>query len=68
LDDIIRSFQGVSVHTGKLPKKHGSGIVAMKKLEGLRLALKQKVQAEEYEEAAKIRDEIRQIEGGANNG
>ncbi len=68
LDEIIRSFQGAGNHTGKTPKRQFDNIVLEKKLDLLKIKLKQRIQSEEYEEAAKIRDEIRKIEGGKNNG
>jgi protein arginine kinase activator len=59
LGAIIKNIQGSNVHAGKYPKRGGEGIVKKREIDVLKERLKRAVEAEEYEEAAKIRDEIR---------
>ncbi len=49
-------------HIGKIPKRVGGALGLKRKLADLRTKLESHVIKEEYEEAAKIRDEIRTIE------
>lgn len=59
LDPLLRRIHGSTVHTGKVPKRAGGQIRVKKEIEMLRKKLQEAVQREAYEEAAKIRDEIR---------
>ncbi|MNQ97334.1 UvrABC system protein B [compost metagenome] len=47
---------------GKVPVRVGSHIQAKRKIEGLRQELQQKIVEEEFEKAAKLRDQIRELE------
>lgn len=62
LNAILKNIQGSNVHNGKFPEKYGSELLAVHKLENLKASLKKVIENEEYEEAAKIRDEIKEIE------
>jgi len=65
---ITRIHGGVR-HTGGAPKNMSAQTEQRLRLEKLQLELKNSVAAEEYEKAARLRDEIRGItEGGAYNG
>ena len=64
IKEIVKGIQGNISNVGKCPKKSASQIAAERKIEGLRTLLKEKVSLEEYEEAAKIRDEIKALAGG----
>lgn len=59
LDPLLRRIHGSTAHTGKVPKRAGGRIRVKKEIELLRKKLQEAVQREAYEEAAKIRDEIR---------
>lgn len=59
LDPLLRRIHGYTVHTGKAPKRTGGEVRVRKEIEGLRRKLKEAVKREAYEEAAKIRDQIR---------
>lgn len=63
LDSVLKNIQGSARHSGKLPKKAGAEIYTKRELENLKSRLKKAVENEEYEDAAKIRDKIREIEG-----
>jgi len=49
-------------HTGKIPRRTGGTLAVKKEIADLRQVLQQAVAREEYEEAARLRDEIRKLE------
>ncbi|MGP4082466.1 UvrB/UvrC motif-containing protein [Pseudalkalibacillus sp. R45] len=57
-----RIHGGNTSHTGKIPKRVGNDLIERKKIDQLKQQLKQLITQEEFEEAAKIRDEIRMME------
>src|SRR5687768_12768232 len=64
---LQRAHEGATHHVGKVPARRGGSGVPMKKaadLTKLRKELQRAVEAEDYERAAKLRDAIRQAEGG----
>lgn len=62
LDPIIKRLHGNAKHQGKVPKRVSSNISVSNELQKLKSLLGEKIKAEEYEEAAKIRDRIRSLE------
>ena len=58
----MRRIHGASTHNGKIPRRSGSEIQAKNKILLLRKELEAHVAKEEYEEAARLRDQIREIE------
>ncbi len=64
---VLKNIQGSIRHSGKLPKKAGAELYVKRELENLKNQLKRAVEKEEYEEAAKLRDKIRNLEGGGDN-
>lgn len=73
--DNLKKIQGSLSHTGKTPEKpeelpadiheevkEADNKAAADNIEELRLQLKHAVQVEEYDEAARLRDEIRRLE------
>jgi protein arginine kinase activator len=64
---IQRSHEGATHHIGKVPTRRGSvGVPAKRRIdtEKLKKDLAKALEAEEYERAAKLRDQIRQAEEG----
>ncbi|ABS20449.1 UvrB/UvrC motif-containing protein [Bacillus cytotoxicus] len=59
---LKRLHGGHTNHSGKVPKRIGGNIHLKKELDELKLTLKQHVQREEFEQAAQIRDQIRNLE------
>ena len=59
LNYIIKNIQGSNVHEGKLPKRAGATYAQKREIEHLKADLKRAVEKEEYETAAKLRDEIK---------
>lgn len=73
LDGIFKRFHnGNSTHTGKIPASYGSTLKIKKEIEELRKQIQISITEENFEEAARLRDEIKglnlQLEGGAAGG
>lgn len=62
LNPVIKRVQGNVEHVGKIPKKLGKDIMERKRLTKLKEELQKAIASEEYEKAARIRDEIREIQ------
>lgn len=69
LTPTLKRLHGGSTHTGKTPKKIKSVHNKKNKLENLKSELSKAISEERYEQAAKIRDRIRELEnkGGASD-
>ncbi|NLN17204.1 MAG: hypothetical protein GX182_07815 [Firmicutes bacterium] len=63
LEPLLRRLHGGARHRGKVPGPEGKGIKIRRELESLRRQLQEAIGREEYELAAKLRDEIRDLEG-----
>ncbi len=59
---IIKRVQGNIEHVGKIPKKSGKEIMEKRQLLRLREELNRAINSEEYERAAELRDEIREVQ------
>ena len=62
---LQRAHEGATHHVGKVPgRRGGTGVPAKKRFDAakLRKELQRAVEAEDYERAAKLRDQIRQAE------
>jgi protein arginine kinase activator len=59
---LRRLHNGNWSHNGKVPKRLGGNIHLRKKIEELKLQLKELITSEEFEKAAQIRDEVRSLE------
>ena len=64
LDPLFKTIHGHVQHVGKLPKKSAAPIRKKRNLETLRTHLKAAIEKEYFEEAARLRDEIKKAEGG----
>jgi len=63
LDPIFRRIHSGSLHhKGKIPKRQGGELHVQKELEAYRAELDQLIEQEEFEQAAVIRDTIKQME------
>ncbi len=65
---LVRAHDGGEQHIGRVPKRAGSMVERQQRLMCLRRELGEAVSQEEYERAAKLRDEIGTIEGGRGEG
>jgi len=61
LSVIIKNIQGSNIHAGKVPKRGGESFIKQREIDMLKAKLKKAIESEEYEEAARIRDEIRTL-------
>ena len=62
LKPIIEGIYGYSEHIGKFPKNESKDTEIVRTVEQLKEKLNMAIQEEEYEQAAKLRDEILQLE------
>lgn len=62
LEPVLRRIQGQVRHSGKVPSRAGAQVQLGRQLEQLRARLREAVAREEYEEAARLRDQIRALE------
>lgn len=62
---VLKNIQGSTKHNGKIPKKFSLKLHESE-IENLKIKLKNAIEIEEYEEAARIRDEIKKLKGENN--
>ena len=62
LEPLVKKIHGVCTHTGKIPRRAGAALGLWQRIRSLRQELERLVSKEEYEEAARVRDEIRDLE------
>ncbi|MDO7908383.1 UvrB/UvrC motif-containing protein [Paenibacillus sp. JX-17] len=62
LDPLFKRVHGSTSHIGKIPVRSGGRIKVERKIEELKQELQGSIQAEEFETAAQLRDQIRQLE------
>jgi len=62
LDPVLRRIHGASQHAGKVPARTGGAVKARRDLRDKRDSLAKAVAAEDFEKAARLRDEIRKLE------
>ena len=62
LESILKNVQASTHHEGKYPQKSGQGMFQKKKASRLRELMQEAIEKENFEEAARLRDEVRSIE------
>ncbi len=62
MEPTLRRIHSNTVHTGKIPRRGATRVMAKRKTEELKAKLQAAVAAEEYELAAELRDEIKSLE------
>ncbi|MFD0961908.1 UvrB/UvrC motif-containing protein [Paenibacillus chungangensis] len=62
LDPLLKRVHGSTVHSGKIPKRSGGQIQRKREIEELRQDMQRHIENEEFEEAASLRDRIRELE------
>ncbi|MEA3328678.1 MAG: UvrB/UvrC motif-containing protein [Candidatus Omnitrophota bacterium] len=67
LEPLLKRIHGSNHHLGKFPVKRVKKAKAQLELDNLRAELQKAIQLEEYEEAIKLRDQIRDLEKGRKN-
>ncbi|MCL2500091.1 MAG: UvrB/UvrC motif-containing protein [Defluviitaleaceae bacterium] len=62
IEALFKNVQGSTRHEGKFPQRLGADLRARREADQLRRQLKEAVEAENYEDAARLRDQIRALE------
>ncbi|MCU6711626.1 UvrB/UvrC motif-containing protein [Paenibacillus sp. J5C_2022] len=62
LDPLLKRVHGSTVHSGKIPKRSGGKIQRKREIEELRGDMQKHIENEEFEQAASLRDRIRELE------
>lgn len=62
LESLLKRVQSSDEHVGKIPKRHGGTVTAKRELQKLRQQMQARIAEEQFEEAAQLRDRIRQLE------
>jgi len=62
LDPLFKRVHGNTVHSGKIPKRSGTQIQFKREIDDLKKELQYRIEHEEFESAAQIRDQIRELE------
>lgn len=65
LKEVLLKVHGATEHQGKMPHRAGADSLTQRELMQLRRQLQESIETERYEEAARLRDLIRQKEGAA---
>ncbi|AEI46049.1 UvrB/UvrC motif-containing protein [Paenibacillus mucilaginosus] len=62
LDPLFKRVHGNTVHIGKVPKRSGGLIKYKREIDQLKKDMLIRIENEEFEQAAQIRDQIRELE------
>ncbi len=62
LAPLLKRIHGADRHVGKVPLRVGKTVKDTRTLQDLKLKMERAIQTEEFEEAAKLRDKIRELE------
>src|SRR3989344_1211706 len=62
LGPLLRRIHGADRHVGKVPLTVGKTVKDTRDLQELKVRMEKAIQAEEFEEAARLRDKIREFE------
>lgn len=63
MEETLRQIHSNSHHSGKIPSKSGGELKKKRQLEALKAQLQEAVRNEDYETAAKLHKQIREMEG-----
>lgn len=66
LDPLFKRVHGNNVHVGKIPKRTGGMIQYKREIDKLKHEMQVHIGNEEFEQAARIRDQIRSLESNWN--
>jgi len=62
LDPLLKRVHGNTAHVGKVPKRVGGQVRTKREIDRLKRELQAKIEREDFESAARIRDRIRELE------
>lgn len=63
LKPLLRRIHGSCIHSGKVPSRAQNRVNILREIDQLKEELQVKIQGEEFEEAALLRDRVRAMEG-----
>lgn len=66
MSPLLRRIHGKTYHVGKVPRRTGGQLRIKHEINRLKGELQEAINAEEYERAAVLRDQIKQIEQNKN--
>ena len=67
LGEVLEKVHGATEHVGKLPRRAGVAMTAQRQLMQLRRELREAIENERYEEAARLRDLIKEKDAADEN-
>lgn len=62
LDPLLKRVHGNTVHVGKVPKRAGGQVKAKREIDRLKQEMQRRIEREDFESAARLRDRIRELE------
>jgi protein arginine kinase activator len=62
LEPLLKRVHGNTVHVGKVPKRAGGRVKTKREIDRLKKEMQGKIQHEDFESAARLRDQIRELE------
>jgi len=62
LDPLLKRVHGNTAHVGKVPKRAGGKVKARREIDRLKQELQSRIEREDFESAARLRDRIRELE------
>ncbi|MFA5146184.1 MAG: UvrB/UvrC motif-containing protein [Candidatus Omnitrophota bacterium] len=68
LAPLLKRIHGTDRHAGKVPLTAGKTVHDTRNIQELRMKMEKAIQAEDFEEAARLRDKIREFEKKTKNG
>ncbi|HEY0829313.1 MAG TPA: UvrB/UvrC motif-containing protein [Bacilli bacterium] len=66
LEPLLKRVHGSTIHVGKIPRRTGGKIKHKREIDILKRDLQRKIEQEEFESAAQIRDQIKDLEKKLN--
>lgn len=67
LKPLLKRIHGTTTHTGKIPERIGGDLKLQNEIKEAKLSLKEAVSKEKFEEAAVLRDKIKELEKNFKN-
>lgn len=62
LDPLLKRVHGSTVHVGKVPKRAGGRLKTKREIDRLKKEMQGRIEREDFETAAQLRDRIRELE------
>ncbi len=68
LAPLLKRIHGADRHVGKVPLMIGKTVKDSRSLQDLKMKMEKAIQTEDFEEAARLRDQIKELEKKSKNG